>query len=192
MVWVMVWVIDAIEHKNALYIDWIKTKRSENDPGCQTLYEKFSKYRYCLKKVIKDQKSRYFKNKISQSSGDIKKTWEIMNKLRGKSKKSMKPCFLANGELVLQRRIIANKFNEYLASLATNLNDGTSDLLQNITKTFKDYMPSSTPNSIYLQHCTEDEVGQIIKELENSKSSNFPIRVIKKLSHILTPVLTAH
>ena len=39
---------------------------------------------------------------------------------------------------------------------------------------------------------TEDEVGQIIKELENSKSSDFPIRVIKKLSHILTPVLTAH
>ena len=165
---------------------------NENDPGCQTLYEKFSKYRYCLKKVIKDQKSRYFKNKISQSSGDIKKTWEIINKLRGKSKKSIKPCFLVNGELVLQRRIIANKFNEYFASLATNLNDGTSDLLQNITKTFKDCMPPSTPNSIYLQHCTEDEVGQIIKELENSKSSDFPIRVIKKLSHILTPVLTAH
>ena len=91
----------------------------------------------------------------------------------------MEPCFLVNGELVLQRRIIANKFNEYFASLATNLNDGTSDLLQNITNTFKDYMPPSTPNSIYLQHCTEDEVGQIIKELENSKSSDFPIRVIK-------------
>ena len=130
--WITDGIIDAIEHKNALYIDWIKTKRNENDPGCQTLYEKFSKYRYCLKKVIKDQKSRYFKNKISESSGDIKKTWEII-KLRGKSKKSMKPCFLVNGELVLQRRIIANKFNEYFASLATNLNDGTSDLLQNIT-----------------------------------------------------------
>ena len=52
-------------------------------------------------------------------------------------------------------------------------------------------MPTSTPNSIYLQHCNEDEVGQI-KEFENSKSSDFPIRVIKKLSHILTPVLTAH
>ena len=78
------------------------------------------------------------------------------------------------------------------ASLATNLNDGTFNLLQNITNTFKDYMPPSTPNSIYFQHCTEDEVGHIIKELENSKSSDFPIRVIKKLYHILTPVLTAH
>ena len=143
-------------------------------------------------KVIKNQKSRYFKNKISQSFGYIKKTWEIISKLRDKSKKSVKPCFLVNGELVLQRKIIANKFNEYFASLATNLNDGTSDLLQNITNTFKDYMPPSTPNSIYLQHCTEDEVGQIIKELENSKSSDFSIRVIKKLSHILTPVLTTH
>ena len=32
--------------------------------------------------------------------------------------------------------------------------------------------------------------GDIKKELENSKSSDFPIRVIKKLSHTLTPVLT--
>ena len=115
--WITDGIIDAIEHKNALYIDWIKTKRTENDPGCQTLYEKLSKYRYCLKKFIKDQKLRYFKNKISQSSGDIKKTWEIINKLRGKSKKSVKPCFLVNGELVLQLKIIAKKFNEYFASL---------------------------------------------------------------------------
>ena len=41
--WTTDGIIDAIEHKNALYIDWIKTKRNENDPGCQTLYEKFSK-----------------------------------------------------------------------------------------------------------------------------------------------------
>ena len=52
-------------------------------------------------------------------------------------------------------------------------------------------MPSPVTNSIYLTECTELEVGQIISELKNGKASDFPIKVIKKLSHILTPVLTA-
>ena len=38
---------------------------------------------------------------------------------------------------------------------------------------------------------TEQEVAEIISQLQNGKSSDFPIRVIKKLSPILTPVLTA-
>ena len=84
--WITEGIIDAIEHKNDLYIDWIRTKSSDSYPGNRNLYEKFSKYRYCLKKIIKDQKSIYYKNKISQCCGDIKKTWEIINQLRGKSK----------------------------------------------------------------------------------------------------------
>ena len=72
--WITDGIIDAIEHKNDLYIDWILTKSSDSNPGNQNLYEKFSKYRYCLKKIIKDQKSIYYKNKISQCCGDIKKS----------------------------------------------------------------------------------------------------------------------
>ena len=53
-------------------------------------------------------------------------------------------------------------------------------------------MPPSTLQTIFLADCTEDEVRKIISQLQNGKSSDFPIKVIKKLSHILTsPVLTA-
>ena len=55
--WITDGIIDAIEHKNNLYIDWIRTKSSDSDPANRNLYEKFSKYRYRLKKIIKDQKS---------------------------------------------------------------------------------------------------------------------------------------
>ena len=57
---------------------------------------------------------------------------------------------------------------------------------------YRQFMPTPTPNSIFFSDCTEYEVEQIISKLENGKSSDFPIRVIKKLSNILTPVLTAH
>ena len=121
-----------------------------------------------------------------------KKTWEIINQLRGKSKKSIKPCFLVDGILVLQRRVIATKFNQYFASIASKLNDDTADIVQNMPTDYRQFMPTPTPNSIFFSDCTEYEVEQIINKLENGKSSDFPIRVIKKLSNILTPVLTAH
>ena len=38
-------------------------KRNENDPGCQTLNEKFSKYRYCLKKLLKTKNRGTLKTK---------------------------------------------------------------------------------------------------------------------------------
>ena len=190
--WITDGIIDAIEHKNDLYLDWFKSKKNENDAGDQSLHEKFSKYRYNLKKIIKDQKSRYYKNKISNCSGDPKKTWEVINQLRGKSKKSVKPNFMIDGVVVVQRRVIANKFNEYFASIASKLNN--NEIIENpindATDSFEQFMPPHLANSIFLEDCTEYEVADIIKNLQNGKSSDFPIRVIKKLSHILTPVLT--
>ena len=53
-------------------------------------------------------------------------------------------------------------------------------------------MPPSNENTIFLTECTESEVSEIISQLKNGKSSDFPIRVIKKLSTVLTPILTAH
>ena len=189
--WITDGIIDAIEHKNDLYLAWFKSKSNDDDPGEQYLYQKFSKYRYCLKKVIKEQKSRYFKNKILQCSGDIKKTWEIVNQIRGKNKRSLKPHFLVDGVVIMQRRVIANKFNDYFASIASKLNDSEKAEHSESTDAFKQFMPPSTPNTIFMANCTEYEVSQIISQLKNGKSSDFPIRVIKKLSPILTPILTA-
>ena len=68
--WITDGIIDAIEHKNDLYIDWIRTKLSDTDPGDKNLYEKFSKYLHTLKillnilfqdiihKFLSDKKSR--------------------------------------------------------------------------------------------------------------------------------------
>ena len=50
-------------------------------------------------------------------------------------------------------------------------------------------MPQTNPNSMFLTDCTEDEISDIISGLTNGKASDFPIRVIKKLSHILSPLL---
>ena len=50
-------------------------------------------------------------------------------------------------------------------------------------------MPSRTTQSLYFYECDSDEISEIIADLKNGKASDFPIRVIKKLSDILSPAL---
>ena len=53
-------------------------------------------------------------------------------------------------------------------------------------------MGSPATNSMVLFSCTPDEIMDIISELDNSKSSDIPIRIIKKASHIISPILSEH
>ena len=45
---------------------------------------------------------------------------------------------------------------------------------------------------LFLNECSEDEVNTIIRELQNGKSSDIPIGVIKKTSKIISPILSSH
>ena len=146
-----------------------------------------------IKHVIKTQKNTYLNGKILEHAGDRKKTWEVINEIRGKSRKSMKPHFKIDGVRVTERRIIANKFNQYFASIASKMNESNESgiKLEPLPK-FTDFIPKQNEKSIFMSECTEEEISKIISELQNGKASDFPIHVIKKLSHILSPVLKCH
>ena len=57
---------------------------------------------------------------------------------------------------------------------------------------FDNFMPPSTPGSMFLNDCTQYEVSKIIEQLQNGKSSDIPINVIKKVSGIISPILAVH
>ena len=47
-------------------------------------------------------------------------------------------------------------------------------------------------NSIFLNDCSPTELLEIVKELDKSKSSDIPIRVIKKSAHVICPYLSLY
>ena len=193
--WITDSIIDAISVKEERYNEWILSKKSKafSPNGNPALHLRFKNYRKCLKQIIKTQKNKYFNDKIIEHSGDLKKTWEVINELRGKRRKSIKPQFNIDGVRITERRLIANKFNEYFASIATKMNTEADEgiKLEPLPK-FTDFMPKQNSNSIYMSECTENEISKIISGLQNGKASDFPIRVIKKLSHVLSPALSRH
>ena len=75
-----------------------------------------------FKSTIKLAKKKYYCRRFSSVQGNMKKTWALINELRGKSKQSIKSCFKIDGVLVEDQREIANGFNTFFSSIARNMN----------------------------------------------------------------------
>ena len=120
-----------------------------------------------------------------------KKTWEVINEIRGKSKNMLKPPIVINNEKIMNRRKIANEFNKYFNSIASNLNEGIDEITISDAKfnSFEEYMTQRVKSTIFLYDCDASEILEIISDFKNGKSSDIPIFIIKKAAHVLAPKL---
>ena len=192
--WITDGLIISINKKESLYDEW-KGTTTKNDPnGNLHSYQTYSSYRLTLKHAITAAKTSYYHNKISQHKGDLKKMWGVINELRGKRNSGINSKFVLDNQLITDRRVIANEFNKYFVSIASKFNDPPDCTIINIEpiQPFTVFLRQSNVSSIYLQDCTSQEIHKIISELENNKASDIPIKVVKKTSHIISPVLANH
>ena len=82
--------------------------------GNNAFYLRFKSYRKYLKKVIQLAKKNFYSQKFHNVQGDLKKTWNLINELRGKVKQNIKASFVINGQIVEDRRQISNEFINFL------------------------------------------------------------------------------
>ena len=209
--WMTPALIASVKTKATLYSKWKKSKNKKCIVGiksiserklctctkCSTIlltYEKYRTHRKILKHLIRQVKSKYYGQQIENCNGDSKKVWRIINELRGKQKREIKPSFIVDSKRVTDRRMIANEFNNYFVSLAAKLNEKyTSTTLQGLPivpiQSFHDYLPKSNQSSIFMYECTHEEVSKIITELKKGKSSDIPINVVKYSAPVVIPYL---
>ena len=192
--WITEGIIQSIQKKHELKQDWVKTVTKKNPEGNTHKRNKFVSYRRKLTSIITKAKSSFSLKQFSECKDDSKKTWKLINSLRGTSKTDMKPIFKIDNKRITDRRIIANSFNKYFQSIASKLNDQISDspLSDQKIPHFSKYMYSSNKSSIYLQDCDSNEISTIISELQSGKSSDIPIKIIKKTAQIISPLLSKY
>ena len=170
--------------------EWRSLINKTNKSGPRILYQNYKTYHKTLKRLIRAAKQKYYTKKFEKSKGDKKKTWGIINELRGKAKNNIKSHFLIDNERVTCRRIIANKFNNYFVSLAKNLNrDAYSQIPITEFPSFESYLQKPCETSIFIEDCDPNEIENIIRELENGKSSDIPTVLIKRSCTIISPIL---
>ena len=119
--WMTAGITKSICINDKLYENWISSFKTI-DGGDNKLKEKHKNHQKTLRWLIKKLKSQHYAKKFENSQGDKKKTWKIINELRGKQKTNVKASFVIGNECIICRRIIAGKFNNYFVSLASNLN----------------------------------------------------------------------
>ena len=195
--WITESIINSINTKHELFNSWKKTVKKKNPGGDVEKFEKYRTYNNSLKKIIKRAKSNFNSKKFDECNGDMKKTWTLINKIRGKSRREIKPMFKIDNDRITDRRLIANKSNEYFVSIAERMNNAANSTENDIEAeaeipSFTDFMGKSQVSSIFLSDCTDDEIKLIIKELENGKSSDIPIKIVKRSSHVISPILTKY
>ena len=190
--WINQVLINSINKKEKLYKTWKKSITSKNKLGNPKLYDEYKSHRKNLTKLIKKQKKSYYANEFEKCNGNPKKTWDIINKLRGKCKISNPPSFIIDNEQVISRRIIANKFNNYFVSLADNMNREEFEHYTYVDESpsFENYMSKACETSIFLEDCNASEILEIINELSSQKASDIPILLIKSTSQIISPFLS--
>ena len=188
--WITPGIIASVNKKNFLYKRWKKTCTRADRVGNNKYYLDYSNFRRKLKHIIKKAKKMHYGEKFKKFNGNIKKTWQLINELRGKSNRSIKPSFMVDGNLVQDRRLIANGFNKYFTSIAKNLNDDIEANVDiNTIPPHESYFDKTVMSSIYLNDCDINEVTTIIKDLDSNKSSDIPVKIIKHSIHLISPVL---
>ena len=119
----------------------------------------------------------------------MKKTWGLINELRGKVKKNIKASFVINGQLVEDRRKMSNEFNSFFASVARKLNVKICSSTLNVetpNNDFKSYLNDRVHQSIFLSPTSPSELVEIVKSLENDKASDISIIILKKCFHYIS------
>lgn len=207
--WITPSVIAAVRNQNGLYKMWHKAKKRKcllgrldnklrDTCACQNCvripitYKKYRDYRKFKRQLIKETKRKYYGRKLGECQGDSKKTWRIINELRGKIKRTIKPSFIVDSVKVTNRRVIANEFIKHYSSVAPKLNKAYTDDQGNLMSGYEQYLPKRNEYSMFLEDCNPDEIMKIISELQNGKSSDIPIHIIKNTSHIITPYLVEY
>ena len=150
------------------------------------MYSHYKKFRLELRKVIKCAKKKYYCKKFEKVQGNTKKTWELINELRGKCKPNIKASFAINGKIVEDRREIAQEFNMFFSSVAHKLNSKVYQSTLPKHEFVRYLRPEKMScNSMYMYPCTATEVAEVIAALENGKASDIPVSLLKKSSHVL-------
>ena len=178
------WITKGIRHS-------IKIKNKLFASGDQARYKI---YRNKLSNLIRLSKKYYYAKYFNDNVTNMKKTWEGINNLLYRSKKSSRNISTLKdpkkGQLTKDPVRIPSIFNEHFASVGRNL----ASNLPSSQGSYMDYLAKSTSpaSSFFFQPVTEAEVRLEILSIPNGKSHGLyscPTHMLKHAHQYLSEPL---
>ena len=158
--WMSSGIMKSAKMRDHLYKKCIGTPKTHSN------YVKFIQYRNIYNKLKRIAKQLYYKELLEQYQNDIKRTWDTLNKITGRTRNkiSIPDSFKIDGKKVTDNKQIAESFCAFFAEIGQIY----ANKIPHTNKSVRDFLTGpSNPNSIFLNPCTMVEIEQLIN---NSKS----------------------
>jgi len=142
-------------------------KTSIADPTDANI-RKYKAFKTIYQRVSRAAKKLYFTSKLEANANNPKKTWETLNEILGKNKKSEtveKIC--KNGVNVTDPVEIANCFNSFFTAVGQQISDSVPPVLKN-PEEYINY-GRAVPD-LLLQNTTPEHIQKVIKKLQPKMS----------------------
>ena len=131
--WITKGLLKSINTKNKLYKQYIQSPTNGN-------LQKFKTYKNKLNMLIRKSKRMYLFTKFAKTKNDMKKTWQEINCVIGKSNKQSYQCKFKDDCGITNPQDICNKFNDFFVNVRPKL----ASSIQNTGKNYYDYLPCQT------------------------------------------------
>ena len=157
-------LLKSSKKKQKLYDKFLKNKTNRNHLNHKT-------YNNLFKQIKNKSKKNYYQNLLLKYKNNIKKTWDVIKEVIGKTKlrSSILPRRLIIDNIeTYDKKVIANKFNNYFVDVGPNLaaNIPTS------SKHFETYL-SHNESSLLERYLTDEEFATAYFSLKTNKSPGY-------------------
>ena len=149
--------------------------------------DKYKKYRSTLQKCKRAAKQKYYFTQCSDLKNNMKKLWDLINKMISKktNKMHVTDCLTKENLKITNSQEISNEFGKYFASVGkdyANKIEASKTSIENYTN--KIPMQNKT---LFMYPTSVTEIETLIRELPNKTSSGYDDisnNLLKKLSPI--------
>ena len=177
-----------VKEKGELYSKKIKNKLDQD--GVARLAE-VSKQVNAMRQKLK---RRYFRNKLEDRKGDLRKTWEVLGEvLKGRAgKPGGVPCryFEKDGQGITDGNKIAKGFCDFYCKVGPEL---AKKIGRERNSSFTDFMGNRVTDTLFLRPTTPKEIEELCKSIEASKGMGWDgisPRVIKAVAKEISDPLS--
>lgn len=170
--WVTRELYHRIRMRDRLFDTFIRVKD-------ETILREYKKLRNKLNSDLRKARTQYYQDVFASISGDPKKIWATIRKLKGSSN-IMIPSTLMFDDVEYTSTPLVNKFNDHFLHAGIANNPGTN----NLTNDLCGYISSHSTNSIFLSPCTADEICKLIKSLKTDSAAGYDEIKARPIIHV--------
>lgn len=182
--WITPAMVQCINKKNRLQRKFLKSRTPANRV-------EYTTYKNRLNSVLKEAQKIYYRKLIAEHKNNSRKLWQTLNNIICRTKKANLPLpksFDSNNEELSDPAIIAEKFNDFFATIGSKLEQSLPRAMADPLHYLADF---ETENEMEILRVTPDYVMSIIKGMNSTGAGVDEInaKLLKKLSpHLLAEI----